>query len=52
MIDEKVKDSMKSHEKKVIWQEDHSIYTTADQRTLSQKAASMVIPKAPAVPES
>lgn len=52
MIDEKVKDAMKSHEKKVIWQEDHSIYTTADQRTLSQKAASMVIPKAPAVPES
>lgn len=47
MIDEKVKDAMRSHEKKVIWQEDHSIYMPPDQSKLSQKAASMAIPKAP-----
>lgn len=43
MIDEKVNDAMIAHKKKVIWQEDQTLYT--DSPSVSQKAASMVIPK-------
>ena len=43
MIDEKVKDSLIAHKKKVIWQADQTLYS--DKTAVSQKAASLAIPK-------
>ncbi|KAL4221828.1 ATPase AAA domain-containing protein 3-A [Mactra antiquata] len=49
IIDERIKDAMIAHKKKVLWQDDHSLYT---EDHLSPKAASMVIPKPKPTPES
>lgn len=55
MIDEKVKDAMIAHTKKVLWQEDQTLYSSKGlepQDSLSRKAASMVIPKPKPLTES
>lgn len=52
MIDEKVDDALRSHSKKVVWQEDQTLYSyqssKKEQPTHSRKGDSMAIPKGPA----
>ncbi|WAR14656.1 ATD3B-like protein [Mya arenaria] len=48
MIDEKVNDSLIAHSKKVVWQEDQTLYsydTVNQTHNMSKKGASMAIPK-------
>ncbi|KAH3827554.1 ATPase family AAA domain-containing protein 3-B-like [Dreissena polymorpha] len=51
MIDEKVNDALRSHSKKVVWQEDQTLYSYESskkvQPTQSHKGDSMAIPKGP-----